>query len=135
DALAWIAAGGAKNDVVITPPVLPQRSSREHLFAAAAGIAFLIALAGWGAFAYFRPAPQQDEAIRFVFSPPDGLSLATRNGPAGESQVPLAISPDGKKVAFVGASPDGKSIIWVRSLDTLVAQSLAGTDGAMRPFW
>ena len=38
-------------------------------------------------------------------------------------------------MAFVATGADGKNLLWVRSLDTLTAQSLAGTDDAASPFW
>src|SRR5262249_9227057 len=46
----------------------------------------------------------------------------------------FAISPDGRRLVF-SASNEGKSQLWVRSLDSLAAQPLAGTDGATYPFW
>jgi eukaryotic-like serine/threonine-protein kinase len=46
----------------------------------------------------------------------------------------FAISPDGRRLVF-SASNEGKSQLWVRPLDLLAAQPLAGTDGATYPFW
>src|SRR5262249_32528152 len=46
----------------------------------------------------------------------------------------FAISPDGRRLVF-SASNEGKSQLWVRPLDSLAAQPLAGTDGASYPFW
>src|SRR5262249_32104544 len=46
----------------------------------------------------------------------------------------FAISPDGRRLVFV-ASNEGKSQLWVRPLDSLAAQPLAGTEGASYPFW
>jgi Tol biopolymer transport system component len=45
-----------------------------------------------------------------------------------------ALSPDGRRLAFV-ATRDGVPQLWVRSLDALEAQPLAGTEGAGFPFW
>src|SRR5262249_8856073 len=44
------------------------------------------------------------------------------------------ISPDGQKVAYIAANA-GKPMIWIRSLGSLSAQPLAGTDNATSPFW
>jgi serine/threonine protein kinase len=46
----------------------------------------------------------------------------------------FAISPDGRRVAFV-ADQEGQLMLWVRSLDATSAQPLAGTEGARHPFW
>jgi Tol biopolymer transport system component len=45
-----------------------------------------------------------------------------------------AISPDGRKLAFV-VGPINRGTIWVRSMDSLEARPLEGTDGAYDPFW
>ncbi|HVR29938.1 MAG TPA: protein kinase, partial [Thermoanaerobaculia bacterium] len=47
----------------------------------------------------------------------------------------LAISPDGRKIAFVGRGEDGRTALWVRSLDTLEARKLPDTVDARYPFW
>src|SRR5262249_13137422 len=46
----------------------------------------------------------------------------------------FAISPDGRRLVF-SASNEGKSQLWLRPLDSVAAQPLAGTDGATYPFW
>ncbi len=48
--------------------------------------------------------------------------------------VSLAISPDGRQIAFV-ADSEGRSRLWVRSLDSSSARTLPGTDNASYPFW
>ena len=56
------------------------------------------------------------------------VSVGSRAGPA-------VLSPDGRSVAFVASSPDGRTLLWVRRLDSLVPQVIAGTEGASHPFW
>ncbi len=46
-----------------------------------------------------------------------------------------ALSPDGHVLAFVATDASGKNTLWVRPLDSTFAQTLAGTEGASRPFW
>ncbi len=46
----------------------------------------------------------------------------------------FALSPDGRQIVFAGDS-DGASRLWLRSLASTSAQSLAGTEGATWPFW
>ena len=47
----------------------------------------------------------------------------------------VTVSPDGQRVAFVATNTEGKHLLWVRPLNSLTAQPLAGTDGAHTPFW
>ena len=46
-----------------------------------------------------------------------------------------ALSPDGRRLAFVVTGADGNRQLWVRSLDSLTAQPLPGTENALYPFW
>jgi hypothetical protein len=46
----------------------------------------------------------------------------------------MAISPDGRLLTFV-ASSESKSQLWLRPLDSLMAQALPGTEDASYPFW
>ena len=56
--------------------------------------------------------------------------------PEGAGQVRgLALSPDGRKIAFAARGEDGRVALWVRSLDSLDARSLPSTEGARYPFW
>jgi hypothetical protein len=65
-------------------------------------------------------------------SPPElRLEIPT---PPTTDPVSLAISPDGMKVVYVAAS-QGRSQLWLRSLDSVSARPLAGTDYAIHPFW
>jgi Tol biopolymer transport system component len=54
--------------------------------------------------------------------------------PLDPAATSFAISPDGRKLAFVGTA-NGRSIVWVRPLDSLDARALRGTEGALFPFW
>ncbi len=47
----------------------------------------------------------------------------------------LALSPDGRKVAFVARGKDGRLSLWVRALDSLEARQLPETSDARFPFW
>jgi serine/threonine protein kinase len=103
-----------------------RRKGRERLawlsFAAAALAALLLALLPLRQ----RPAP----SARFESSilPPEKNHFVFRGSP-------LAVSPDGRRIAFTAESADGTRRLWVRSFDAASAQPLPGTEGAMRPFW
>ncbi|HTM32084.1 MAG TPA: protein kinase [Vicinamibacterales bacterium] len=45
------------------------------------------------------------------------------------------LSPDGRQLAYIAADASGRTMLWVRPLDSLAGQPLAGTDDANAPFW
>jgi len=97
---------------------------------AAAAIASTVAFAALSAI-HFREKPAELPVVRFDVGPPGGFRFATFSaGPSNGS-----LSPDGRRMAFSAASADGKSQLWVRSLDALAAQPLAGTDGGTVQCW
>ena len=84
--------------------------------AAVAAIAAIVAWAPWRA----TPVP---ELARFQVPAPVNAAFLSS---------PPVLSPDGKKLAFVA----GTQMLWVRSLDTLEARPLPGTEGAAAAlFW
>ena len=107
----------------VPPPAhLRPGLTRERAAWAVATLLLAIALA----LAYFnQPAPRL-ETTRFVIHPPEGVRFGRR---AAE------ISPDGRHLSFVGISDTGEQRLWVRSLDSLEARPLLGTEGAISPFW
>ena len=54
--------------------------------------------------------------------------------PPTSDPLSFALSPDGRQLAYV-ASGDDVSRLWVRPLDQTSAHALAGTAGALFPFW
>jgi Tol biopolymer transport system component/predicted Ser/Thr protein kinase len=133
--MKWIAEGGSQ--AVVSAPIATRTKSRERLawsIVTVMFVGFVVALAV-GAFAYFQRAPQETQSVRFFLSLPETWSLARQLAATGAPPAPLAVSPDGHRVAFAATSADGKSLLWIRSLDALTGQALAGTEGAVRPFW
>ena len=95
---------------------------------AALAIVFAIAAAGWR----YTSAPAPAETIRFeVFAPPDAIFAPAPVAAAAQ----IALSPDGRRLAMVASPRHGASRIWVRSLDGVLAQPVADTEGAVFPFW
>ncbi len=72
--------------------------------------------------------------VRFLVSPPDGWAWQQLQS-SGASPAPVALSPDGRRLAFTARSDDGRQLIWIRDFDRIEPHSLAGTDGAELPFW
>ncbi len=131
DELKWIAEGGSQAGS--SAPLVAQRTSRERLAWSVAAAMFVAVLA-LAAFEYLHRAQPGAETMRFFVSPPETWKLAGLGTVTSGSAAPLSVSPDGRRIAFVAGSPDGKYLLWVRSLDTLTAQALAGTEGASAPF-
>ena len=77
----------------------------------------------------FRP-PDQPYVQSFIL-PPTNTSFRC----VGDDAGPVVLSPDGKRLAFAANGTDGKFALWIRALDSVHAQLIPGTDGAMFPFW
>jgi Tol biopolymer transport system component len=74
---------------------------------------------------YFAQTSVQVRPVRFVIPPPEGTTLSGS----------LAVSPDGKQLAFAATGRDGITALWVRPFGSLDAYKLPETEGAAHPFW
>jgi hypothetical protein len=73
-----------------------------------------------------RPAGAQTG--RFTLAIADSQRIAGAPGP-------LAISPDGRVIVYVGEQGPGRRALYARRLDELDAHLIAGTEGALAPFF
>src|SRR5204863_6206559 len=107
-------------------------SERVVWITAAAGalIAVAIGVAIGERYASNLAAPAA--TVRFDVQPPADVTL-TPSPVASAAQ--LALSPDGRRLAFVAARKRAASRLWIRPLDGVQAQPLPGTEGASYPFW
>jgi serine/threonine protein kinase len=121
DELEWIASAGSQAGV--PAPVSSRR--RFHLrvswslFALAGVIAVLLAVL------YFSRNEPVRKTARFTISTAQHFQ---------EVEWPR-ISPDGRFLAFRTVDSTGTYRIWIRPLNSVEAYPLAGTEGAIRPFW
>jgi dipeptidyl aminopeptidase/acylaminoacyl peptidase/predicted Ser/Thr protein kinase len=123
--LGWLAKGGADR------PPAPARglsaAPRWLLGLAAAGI---VAAAASMALYARHPSSAPAAPIRFAVRAPVGTRFAW---------IPqhnlFAVSPDGRRLAFVARGADGRDSLWVRSFAESAAVALPGTEGAAAPFW
>jgi Tol biopolymer transport system component len=117
--LDWALTAGARSP----------RTRRRGTIAAAAVLLAAVAVAAIAQIGPRRLPPSESEATRFVVAPPAGTVI-----PYGEQRTRIAISPDGRQLAFVAVT-DGHLQLFVRALASLDSRPLAGTEGAVSPFW
>ncbi len=105
-----------------------QLKSKVLLWVVAALLGLALLILG---FMYVSSSSPERPLITASIPPPEKMNFYFYGNTAG----PAAISPDGKRLAFTAVDSTGKRYLYVRSLDAPVARRLAGTDGALHPFW
>lgn len=88
----------------------------------------LAALAAWG---WMRTPDASAEVVRFTLFLPRRLSIVPKTFVGAH----IAVSPDGRVVVFAGIADDGTRRLYARGLDEAVPHALAGTEGALGPFF
>ena len=91
---------------------------------AVAAVAALVALAV--SFVYFRQTAPEAPLRRLAFTPPVAVAATTYSSN-------VAISPDGKHIAFITAGSGRK--LWIQDLDQREPRPIDGTERADSPFW
>jgi eukaryotic-like serine/threonine-protein kinase len=95
-----------------------------------AGMAIVVAL-GTLAWMWSRPASSLPAVARYTIPPPDGTTLTAYRSFASN----IALSPDGRYIAFVADEQGRERTLWVRAINSLTAQRLDRTEDAAYPFW
>ena len=137
-ALRWATEAAAKPASAAAVPASARGSSRSSRRARVRKVLILFlggAIAGAAIMSSViarRPAPVVP-TTRFEILPPRG-TWSWSPSPVS-STMQLALSPDGRRLAFVAAQQGAPSSIWIRALDAVQAQPLPGTEGASFPFW
>jgi len=118
------ATGAASGRPGTDSPALSAPSHRRERIAWSAAVGLLtLAVVGAGAWGLLRQ-PQAPLETRLEITTPPTTDLLS-----------FAISPDGRQMVFVAAGTGGTSQLWLRPVDQPAPQPLAGTEGAMFPFW
>src|SRR5262249_26133607 len=109
-----------------TPALGPRWMKRRELIAWIAAAIFLLAFLAVLpiVIAHLRRAPVETPAARFFIYPPEKATFS----------APPTVSPDGRPV-LLRCNSEGKTLLWVRALNSLTAQRLAGTEDATFAFW
>jgi Tol biopolymer transport system component/predicted Ser/Thr protein kinase len=89
--------------------------------------AVLVLAVGAGAAWFLKPKAEQP-LLQMEISPPEGVKFVN-------TIAPFALSPDGRRIAFLATGKDGKRMLWLRSIDSSAAVTVAGTENADGPFW
>ena len=121
--LQWIVESG---DEATTRRPAARRAWIERL-AWSALVMALIATTGW----VLRRSPAATGPMRMTVAIPQALGLTFVGG--GGDRL-LAVSPDGRRVAFA-ATAAGRTQIYLRSVDQFDVVSLRGTEGGSDPFF
>jgi len=124
--LEWIGGVG----LALQPVSRGPRSwRRSWLLLTSLLVVLILAVAVLVALLLRNSSGAANQVTRFIVGPPPGSII-----PFGEQRTRLAISPDGRTVAFV-AFNEGHLQLWVQPLDSLMARPVPGTEGAVSPFW
>jgi serine/threonine-protein kinase len=123
DVLAALQAG------TLEPDGAAPISRRRMLLLAGGGVAAGALMGGAGAILALRPRAGSGPGPRYNLAiPPEAPLIDVFSGSSS-----LALSPDGRTLAFVGDPAAQK--LWVRSLDATRARLLPGTENATNPFF
>lgn len=105
-------------------PADPSRAKSTWLPWAMAVVGML-AVATWALWGGTTPSASSPELTRFTWTLPAGLTL---------DSAP-AVSPDGRRAAFVARDKNGVSRIFVRDRGASEPRAIAGTEWSKQPFW
>ena len=92
-------------------------------------VIFVVAIISTIIFAYLYFSNSKGQVagtIQFKIQSPPGTEFTDNNA---------QISPDGKSIIFIAEDSTGKAMIWIRPLESIKANEVAGTENARIPFW
>lgn len=119
----------ATDHVVTGHPTRMRVWTERAIWAAALGAALLLSMFSGSGPAEIAEAPAAD--IRFELWAERDTSYASG------FDVPFALAPDGRSLAYVAVGRDSVKRLWIRTLDATAggAIEVAGTEDANTPFW
>ena len=123
----------SSSSLAVIPPERAQRRDRRPGYALAAGLAVVLVFAVLAFQVWRTPEPDRDVA-RLLLDVRPAERLAGSYQSARPSRTAMALSPDGKTVVF-SALDDGVRHLYRRRLEENDAVVMAGTEGALGPFF
>jgi Tol biopolymer transport system component len=136
DELRWIAAASntATQPAATRAPgrgLIDGRPALWTWIVAGTGVVALLAAIALTVSGRLAPAAQEGPAFASRYVLPQDLRFLY----PGPSVGRLAVSPDGRSIAFQAADNSGTSRIWLRRFESQDATAIAGTEGALSVFW
>ena len=124
ESVSGVTSHQSQQTVALSSLSTPRTWTRERLVWIGVCVVLLAAALAL-AVAYFSRSDSNVHAVRLALAMPEKTNIPSN----------ITVSPDGLHVVFAANNADGKRELWMRSLDADKAQPLAGTDGALSPFW
>jgi eukaryotic-like serine/threonine-protein kinase len=126
-ALEALSASTVSSTETSTIPALaPRRLGRRELIPWSLAALFLLVAVGLAIVALRSTPANPGQLSRFYIYPPEKTSFG------GATDF---ISPDGRKLIFSVIGAEGLSQLWIRSIDSLAARPIPGTEPATQAFW
>ena len=105
----------------------PRISARKRMVSLGSAAVVLFAAGSMVGRLAWRESPPAQRVVRFLVLPPSKITIPELDS--------IALSPDGSRLGFIGAAADGQQRLWVRDLDSVTAEPLAGTELVTSAFW
>ena len=125
-ALETVSTSSQATPAVETKPRAPARERLAWSLVAFLGIA---AATSW-LLPRTRPTPVDERVLRYTLPWPESVNQV----PFANNVETVALSPDGRRLAFIGRSGSGTAI-WIRELDSGEARAVPGARGGSSMFW
>jgi Tol biopolymer transport system component len=129
--LMWLASSSSATAVANRQE--RARWSRGSWRAATFALAATLVAVGAALWPRWFTATPEPSVVRFSIVPPPHATFATAVAQVPSTQ--LAVSPDGRYVAFIAAPPGERAGLWIRAVELTTPRVLPGTEDASYPFW